>query len=55
MTDRAPGPREYKYMTQGTLRVSNLVVTITILTNDGQGNIIAVAIAMLKNAVYVDD
>ncbi len=55
VTDRAPGPGEYKYMTQGMVRVSNLVVTFTILTNDGQGNIVTDAIAMLKSAVHVDE
>lgn len=55
VTDRAPRPGEYKYMTQGIVRVSNLVVTFTILTNDGQENIVADAIAMLKSAVQVDN
>ena len=55
VTDRAPGPGEYKYMTQGMVRVSNLVVTFTILTNDDQGNIVTNAIAVLKSAVHVAD
>ena len=55
VTDRAPGPGEYKYMTQGMVRVSNLVVTFTILTNDDQGNIVTNAIATLKSAVHVAD
>jgi hypothetical protein len=54
-TDRSPAPGEYKYMTQGMVRVSNLVVTFTILTNDSQGNIVTDAIAMLKSAVHVDN
>ncbi len=34
-TDRSPKPGEYKYKTQGMLRVGDLAPTITILTNDG--------------------
>lgn len=54
-TDRAPGPDEYKHMTKGMVRVSNLLVTFTVLTDDGQGDIVTDAIAMLKSAVYLAD
>ncbi|HEY7676568.1 MAG TPA: hypothetical protein VIG69_05830, partial [Candidatus Methylomirabilis sp.] len=53
-TDRAPKPGEYKFMTQGMLRVGSLLVTFTILTNDGQGNIVADALAMLRSARHVE-
>ena len=53
-TDRAPGPGEYKCMTQGMMRVGSLLVTFTILTNDGQGTIVADALAMLRSARHVE-
>lgn len=52
-TDGSPKPGEYKYMTQGTLRVGNLAPTFTILTNDGADNIVAQALLMLKSVNHV--
>ena len=52
-TDRAPKPGEYKFVTQGMLKVSDLVVTFTILTNDGQEQVMRDALSMLKSAVHV--
>ena len=49
-TDRAPKPGEYKYLTQGTIRVGELLVTFTILTNDGQAGVVSGAMMMLKTA-----
>jgi len=54
VTDRAPGPEEYKFMTQGMIRVGNLTVTFTILTNDGQEKVVTDALSMLKIAVHMD-
>ncbi len=51
-TDKAPKPGEYKYLTQGMLRVDSLLVTFTILTNDGQNDVVADALAMLRSAVH---
>ena len=51
-TDKAPKPGEYKYLTQGILRVDNLLVTFTILTNDGQQDVVADALALLRSAVH---
>lgn len=51
-TDRAPKPGEYKFMTQGMVRVSGLVVTFTILTNDGQETVAREALAMIRSAVH---
>lgn len=48
--DPAPKPGEWKYMTQGVLRVGDLMVTFTILTNDGQEAVIKSALEMLKGA-----
>jgi hypothetical protein len=53
VTDRAPKPDEYKFMTQGMLKVSDLVMTFTILTNDGQEQIARDALAMLRSAIHV--
>lgn len=50
-TDRAPEPGGFKYMTQGMLRVGELLVTFTILTNDGQEKIAADALAALRTMV----
>ncbi len=52
VTDRVPSPEEYKYMTQGMIRVGNLTVTFTVLTNDGQEKIVTDALSMLKSAIH---
>jgi hypothetical protein len=52
VTDRAPKHGEFKHMTQGMFRVGDLAPTFTILTNDGAGNVVADALAMLKGAVH---
>jgi hypothetical protein len=52
-TDSAPKPGEYKFMTRGMLKVSDLSVTFTILTNEGQDAIVSAALEMLKGAVHV--
>jgi hypothetical protein len=49
-TDRAPKPDEYKFLTQGIVRVGELSVTFTILTNDGQETIVKQALDALKGA-----
>ena len=49
-TDKAPKAGEYKFMTQGMVRVGELTVTFTILTNEGQGDIIESALAMIAAA-----
>lgn len=50
-TDRAPKPGEFKYVTQGMLRVSELSVAFTILTNDGQEAVVKQALDALRGAV----
>ncbi len=42
-------------MTQGTIRVGTLIIMFTILTNDGQDNVITEALSMLKNSSRVND
>ncbi|HTO50461.1 MAG TPA: hypothetical protein VML91_22695 [Burkholderiales bacterium] len=49
-TDRAPKPGAYKFLTQGTVLVGQLVVNFTILTNDGQEAIVKQALDALKGA-----
>ena len=51
-TDKAPKPGEYKYMTQGMLIVRELAVSFTILTNDGQQQVVQDALTMLKGASH---
>lgn len=52
-TDRAPKPGEFKYLTQGTLRVGELALMFTVLTNDGGEMALADAMEMLKGAKHV--
>jgi len=52
-TDQDPKPGEYKFMTQGMLKVGDLSVAFTILTNEGQDGIIRSALDMLKGAVHL--
>lgn len=49
-TDSAPEPGGYKYLTQGMLPLGELLVSFTILTNDGQQQTIADALSMLATA-----
>lgn len=51
-TDKAPAPGEYKIMTQGAIVLADLIVTFTALTNDGQGEIVAAALAMVASAKH---
>jgi hypothetical protein len=52
-TDAAPRPGEFKYMTRGKLKVGDVSVTFTILTNEGQEAVVRSALAMLKSASRV--
>lgn len=49
ITDRAPKPDEFKYLTQGMIKVRDLVVTFTVLTNDGQDSVIDSALEVIKS------
>lgn len=51
-TDRAPAPGEWKFMTQGALGVGGALVVFTILTNDGQDEIAAAALEMVRRATF---
>lgn len=52
-TDRAPKPGEYKHLTQGIVPVGELLVTFTILSNEGHQNAVTEILAVLKTAKYV--
>lgn len=51
-TDKAPKPGEFKYMTQGMLRVGELFLIFRILTNDDSASVVADALTMLGEAVH---
>lgn len=50
-TDRAPKPGEFKFLNQGVVVVKDLLVSFTILTNDGQAAVVPAALSMLSAAV----
>ena len=52
VTDKAPKPGDYKYLTEGLLMVSELMVAFTILTNDGQEQVVRDALAMVRSASH---
>lgn len=52
-TDRAPKPDEFKYLTQGMIKVRDLIVTFSILTNDGQDAVRESALDVIKNMANV--
>jgi hypothetical protein len=52
-TDKAPKPGEYKYLTQGMVKLSDLTLTFTILTNDGQQQVVKDALEMVKSAAHL--
>lgn len=53
VTDKAPKPDEFKYLTQGMVRVSELVLTFSVLTNDGQADVVPTVLEMMKTASHV--
>ena len=52
-TDRSPGPDEYKYMTQGMIRVGNLGVAFTILAHRNDSAATDEVLDMLRGARHV--
>ncbi len=52
-TDRAPKPGEFKIVTQGVLMIGNLLASFTVLTNDGQRDVVDGALDMIRTATYV--
>jgi hypothetical protein len=54
-TDRAPKRDEYKYMTQGMFGLGEMLITFTILTNDGYESVVPAALTMIRNAAQLKD
>jgi len=52
-TDREPKPGAFKYLTQGMLLVGDVILSFSILTNDGQEKAKEEALAMLKRASHL--
>lgn len=52
VTDRAPKPGEFKFMTQGMLLVGDLVLGFTLLSNEGAETAVGAAMAVLKTARF---
>jgi len=50
LTDKAPRPGEWKYMTQGGVGVADLLLMFTIFTNVRDSNVIQSALEMIANA-----
>ena len=51
-TEREPHAEDFRYMTQGALLIGDLSLWFTILSNDGQEQVVAEALAMLQAAVH---
>jgi hypothetical protein len=49
-TDKAPAPGDFKYMTEGMLQVDDLIVAFTMLANEGEQQVRAAALEMMKSA-----
>ena len=54
-TDKAPKPGEYKYLTQGVVRLGALDITFTSLTNDGGETVAGDTLKMLADAELAED
>ena len=51
-TEREPQAEDFQFMTQGALLVGELTLWFTILTHEGQEQVVADALAMLQAAVH---
>ena len=54
-TDRAPKADEFKYMTQGMFTLGELLLSFTILTNEGHDTVVPAALNMIKGAVILKE
>lgn len=52
-TDKAPKPGEFKYLAQGIIRVGEIALMFTALTNDSSGAALSSTLDMLKGARHV--
>jgi hypothetical protein len=51
-TDRAPKPGEFKYLAQGLVRVGDIALAFTILSNDGQDALVTAALETVRTASF---
>jgi hypothetical protein len=51
-TDKAPKPGEFKYLTQGLIMASELMVSFTVLTNDGQEQVVRDALSLIRSSTH---
>jgi len=51
--DRAPKVGEFKYLTQGIVRLGEINLAFTILTNDGQDSVVKAALDAMREALQV--
>ena len=54
-TMRSPKPGEYRHVTQGMLTIGKLTTAFTVLTNDGNDDVVADALRMLAGATQSQD
>lgn len=54
-TDRAPRRGEYKYLTQGMLLIDEILPAFTVLTNDGNEDVVQQSLIMLKNVSHIKE
>ena len=52
-TDKAPRPGEYKYMTQGAVRIDKIIGMFTILTNNPNSHVVEQALIMFVESKHV--
>jgi hypothetical protein len=52
VTDKAAAAGEWKYVRQGTIKTGDIVLTFTILTNDGQQANAKTALNMIRHASH---
>ena len=50
--ERARAAGEFKYLSQGSMRVGELVMTFTVLTNDGQESVVREALQAIASATH---
>jgi hypothetical protein len=53
VTDNAPKPAGYKFMTQGRVRAGDLLIVFTVLTNEGQESVVRDTLAMMRGVAHI--
>ncbi len=52
-TDKTPAPGEFRLMTQAGLGIDELVILVTVLTDDKSGAVLSQALEMIKSSKHV--